>query len=159
MTGDPIWLKIALGMVPVLAAIVAGFFALSNTLNKRIERLKNLVEIQKAPDLIDPLNTVANLIYAELGRLERLTSPEGRKTQRGIRAFYCLTPVVYGSLVLSALGIGEPISTTVLAVSSLLGCGIFWITTRAFERRREYFKKRLDKLDAEYQQKLLDKWR
>jgi hypothetical protein len=38
--GGPLWLKIVVASVPLIAALIAGVFALTNTVNRRVERLK-----------------------------------------------------------------------------------------------------------------------
>ena len=61
--GDPTWLKIVLGLIPLLSAVVAGVVALTNTLNKRIERFKTLVEIRKDyPTALNPGNMLEEVI-------------------------------------------------------------------------------------------------
>jgi hypothetical protein len=73
----PLWLRISIALgPPALAAIIAGYFALSNTVNRRAERLKNLNEVRASyPELINPNYALERIILRELGALARATTP------------------------------------------------------------------------------------
>lgn len=74
--GIPLWLRIALGVVPLLAALIGGAFALANTLNRRIERLKNLTDtLDKFPSWLNYDNGIERLMLDELHGIERATTP------------------------------------------------------------------------------------
>ncbi|SID51470.1 Uncharacterised protein [Mycobacteroides abscessus subsp. abscessus] len=65
--GTPLWLKIVLGVIPLIASMLAGAFLLTNTIARRIERLKNLVGILKdIPDWLNPNQSVERMIATDL---------------------------------------------------------------------------------------------
>jgi hypothetical protein len=89
--GDPTWLKIVLGLIPLLAALIAGVVALTNTLNRRIERFKLLVEIQKDyPEMLNPGNMLEEVILRELFAIDRANDP----AIRGARQIYVTAAVL-----------------------------------------------------------------
>jgi hypothetical protein len=72
----PLWLRAVLASIPLLVALIGGAFAIVNTVNRRTERLKNLVEIRK--DFQQALNqdyALERLIFKELNAIERSTTP------------------------------------------------------------------------------------
>jgi hypothetical protein len=76
--GGPLWLRIVIALVPpVLAAILAGYFALSNTVNRRAERLKNLndIRVSSNSEWINPDYALERIILRELKELDRATTP------------------------------------------------------------------------------------
>jgi hypothetical protein len=71
----PLWLRVALALIPVLVAVIAGIFAI-NTVSSRIERLKNLVEIQKGiPQVFNQDYAVERVMIRELNAIEMSTTP------------------------------------------------------------------------------------
>src|SRR4051794_39097433 len=77
MTADtaPLWVRIVIACVPVLAALVAGIFLLTATLSRRTERLKNLVEIRKnLPECLDPHKALQRMILRELEAIDHVTT-------------------------------------------------------------------------------------
>ncbi|MCV7362732.1 hypothetical protein [Mycolicibacterium neworleansense] len=158
MTGDPIWLKIALGTVPVLAAVIAGYFAVSNTLNKRVERLKNLVEIQNSQTIDDPLHTVQRLIFRELSDLELELSPSSKSARRYTILFYCSSMGFYISWTLFFFEYKLHIILPAVIVSTLAGFVFHASASRAYDRAKVERNRRIEKLDAQQQQALRDKW-
>ena len=81
MTGsDPIWLKLALGLVPLLTALIGGAFALTNTVNRRIERFKGLADLQKDyPTSLNPHHALETITARELVGIYQATDPTLRK--------------------------------------------------------------------------------
>ena len=74
----PLWLKIVIALAPpVLAAVIAGYFALSNTVDRRAERLKNLNDLRLSVDAtrINPYFTLERIMLRELRALNRATLP------------------------------------------------------------------------------------
>jgi hypothetical protein len=69
---SPLWLKLVVASVPLIAALLAGGFALTNTINRRVERLRSLIEIRKDypgwPGILDLL------IEEELRAVHRATT-------------------------------------------------------------------------------------
>lgn len=100
MEGLPIWLRISLAVIPLLAAIIAGVFALLNTVNRRVERLKNLAEIHsKFPDDIAPPHALELIMLRELRAIDQKTSPKF-KWDRRIHA-YAFTAFLVGAVCVS----------------------------------------------------------
>ncbi len=63
----PLWLQIVVAAIPLLAAMVAGVFALTNTVNRRIERLKNLNDVRKdVPKSVNTNQVIEHLMKREL---------------------------------------------------------------------------------------------
>lgn len=81
--GVPLWLKVVLGAVPLVAALIAGAVALANTASRRIERLKNLADArEKLPNWMNVRNSIDRLIVDELAGIERTLSPVHRWHRR-----------------------------------------------------------------------------
>ena len=103
----PLWLKIVIAFVPpVLAAVIAGYFALSNTVNRRAERLKNLNDVRISTDTsrIDPGHALEKVILRELKELERTTS--FLKYEKYVKTLWWTSiPIVYTISVLYSLEI------------------------------------------------------
>jgi hypothetical protein len=68
----PSWLRIAIAVAPPLAAaLIAAFVALTNTINRRIERFKNLTDVySKLPEKLNPGQTLEKLMLKELNAIE-----------------------------------------------------------------------------------------
>ncbi|MBN7493588.1 hypothetical protein I3U56_24350 [Mycobacteroides abscessus subsp. abscessus] len=82
-TQPPVWIQILLASVPLLAAIIAGIFALTNTVGRRIERLKNLTELHKNyPPALNPNNALEIAMLRELKALEFATTPTHKWDKR-----------------------------------------------------------------------------
>ena len=82
-----------------IVAVIGGAFALINTVNRRIERLKNLVEIRKGfPDVLNKDFAVERLMLRELNTIERSTTPwfiyYRRRTYLGVVVIYIVYAVV-----------------------------------------------------------------
>jgi hypothetical protein len=98
----PLWLKVVLAAIPVLVAVIGGAFALINTVNRRIERLKNLVEIRKGfPDVLNKDFAVERLMLRELNTIERSTTPWAIYWRR--RAYFAFA-LVYGVYAILIFG-------------------------------------------------------
>jgi hypothetical protein len=72
----PLWQRLVIALVPpILAAIIAGYFALSKTVSRRTERLKNLNEIrQTCPEWINPAYALERIMLREVQALEKATT-------------------------------------------------------------------------------------
>lgn len=106
MTTDqgPLWLRICIAVVPpLLAAMIAGYFALSNTVNRRTERLRNLNDIRSSSnsDAINPRNILSRMMLRELEDLELATTPVLRWEPRIKRAFFPVSIALIYSTVLA----------------------------------------------------------
>jgi hypothetical protein len=74
----PLWLRITIALgPPALAALIAGYFALSNTVSRRIERLKDLndIRVSSNTDFINPDYALERIMLRELRDLDRATTP------------------------------------------------------------------------------------
>jgi hypothetical protein len=73
---NPLWLQIVLAAIPLLAAGVGGLFALTNTVNQRIERLKNLNDVRKdVPESVNIDRVIEHLMLRELESIDQATTP------------------------------------------------------------------------------------
>lgn len=73
---DPVWLRVMIASIPILGALIAGVFALTNTINRRVERLKNLLSIRDSlPDSLNPGGAVDQIILRELAAIDFGTTP------------------------------------------------------------------------------------
>lgn len=142
--GTPLWLKIVLGVIPLVASMLAGAFLLTNTVARRIERLKNLVGILKdIPDWLNPNQSIERMIANDLVRIVRLRSPKIKRLKRISVAIYLLFVAFYMSAYISAVT-RAPISTTLI----LSAIGLFFLTIYAYAASR--YMKALHKLRAKY---------
>lgn len=82
--GDPIWLKLVLGLVPLLTALIGGAFAVTNTVNRRIERFKSLADLRKEyPTSLNPRDALETITVRELVGIYQATDPTLRKIRHG----------------------------------------------------------------------------
>jgi hypothetical protein len=88
MTGTgPTWLQIATAFVPIAVALITGTFLLTNTVGRRIERLKSLVEIRKDfPEGFNYDYALERLMFRELWAIDRASTPFYRWYRRGLIA-------------------------------------------------------------------------
>jgi hypothetical protein len=141
----PIWLRIVIALVPpVLAAIIAGYFALSNTVNRRSERFKNLNEVRKDyPERINPGYAVELIILRELKALDRATTPNLRWRRRIWIIVVAILALGYTYIALLKLGIINDNNTPVelqlafdFILIALFASGLFLSITYIFMRMR-----------------------
>lgn len=119
--GLPIWLRIGLAAIPLVAAIIAGVFALLNTVNRRVERLKNLTEIcSKLPEGIAPPYALELVMLRELKVIDQKTTPKS-KWDRRIHAFFYVSLPIGAALSISSFFIETPVLN--LVGTALLFCG------------------------------------
>jgi hypothetical protein len=98
-----LWLRIVIALAPpVLAAVVAGYFTLSNTVARRAERLKSLndIRISSNINLINPDYALERIMLRELKLLDLATLPSYRWGRRFLFAAVLITVADY---TLSAL--------------------------------------------------------
>lgn len=111
MTEDPMWLKIALGCVPLLVALVTGLFAWSNRVDKRIERLSKLVALrEKVSEPINPGSALDKIILCEMWNLERVTDWDYKLLRRRVIEAGVILCFPYMYLVAETSGLVEPSS-------------------------------------------------
>jgi hypothetical protein len=130
--GTPLWLKIVLGVIPLIASMLAGAFLLTNTIARRIERLKNLVGILKdIPDWLNPNQSVERMIATDLLKIVRLRSPKIKRLKRTSIAIYLVFFAFYMSTYISAVT-DAPISTTLI----LGAISVFFLVSYVFAASR-----------------------
>ncbi|AKC39420.1 Uncharacterised protein [Mycolicibacterium phlei] len=131
-TQPPVWIQILLASVPLLAAIIAGIFALTNTVGRRIERLKNLTELHKNyPPELNPNNALEIAMLRELRALESVITPT-HKWDKRIHVWAALGLMTGLGLGLfgyfSDKGILLPIAQLVITVSSFaIFISVVWL--------------------------------
>jgi hypothetical protein len=104
----PLWLRISIAFVPpALAAIIAGYVALSNTVNRRAERLKNLNDIRVNSDTesINPEYAVERIMLRELKELDRATTPKLKWEKRFRLGVFPAVALVYSPVALWLLNV------------------------------------------------------
>jgi hypothetical protein len=142
----PLWLRISIAVVPpALAAIIAGYFALSNTVNGRTERLKVLVEIYKQyPNPLNPGYALERIMLRELKELDRATTPTLKWDRRFRIASVVIVFSWYGVVALHyLLRIGKPnVYGPITAVLGFLIGAMILIDTNFLSKRREQFQGR-----------------
>jgi hypothetical protein len=126
----PVWLRIIIAFVPpVLAAIIAGYVALSHTVNRRAERLKNLNDMRVSADInrINPDHSLEKIILRELKELDRATSPlKGWATYFRVLVLIIappvyIVPVLYSlDLIPASVFSGTLISAILSALGSII---------------------------------------
>jgi hypothetical protein len=123
-----LWLRISIAVVPpVLAAIIAGFFALSNTVNRRIERLKNLndIRVSEEPEWINPGCTLERIMLRELEALDRATTPIVKWNRRVRLLVIMLISLAYIYFALGLLQVINLMSRRGEIVSIFISLGFF----------------------------------
>ena len=102
----PLWVRLVVATIPLLAALIAGLFALTNTVNRRVERLKNLHEVRKEfPDWLDPDLALERVILRELRAIDYATTPILKWVKRIRATFWVSFGFLYVSVVLDWLKI------------------------------------------------------
>ncbi|WP_076203899.1 hypothetical protein [Mycolicibacterium fortuitum] len=140
----PLWLRLLIALLPpILAAVLAGFFAVTNTVNRRIERIKNLADAQaNMPESIKESRIVDTLILQELRRIDmngHLVIKWHRVIRASAVACVCAAYSVMAYLTLSyrvypelakSYSLGELILSTLVVASvvvGLVGFSIEWL--------------------------------
>jgi hypothetical protein len=127
----PLWLRIVIASIPLLAALIAGIFALTNTVNRRIERLKNLVEIRKEfPDWLDPDYALERVMLRQLQAIDQATTPILKWGRRILAVMWFCGILAYTTVALQWIHLvpqwhePRPVRYAVyLAVAILFGVG------------------------------------
>ncbi len=103
--GDPTWLKVLLGLIPVVTALLGGGFAAMNTLSRRVDRFKSLDEVRKTyPVTLNPDKTLEAVIIRELYVIDRITQPDNRKSRRIIYVgFLAMVAISTGIFLLASV--------------------------------------------------------
>ena len=131
MTEDPMWLKIALGSVPLLVALVTGLFAWSNRVDEKIERLSNLVALREnVSEQINPGSALDKIILCEMWNIERATDWDYKLLRRRTIEAGIILCFPYLYLVAEFSGLVEPSSAPVrwIAFGVLFVIGtIVWV--------------------------------
>ena len=122
MTNAPLWLQVCLAIVPILAAVVAGIFAVTNTVNSRVERLKCLTEIYaKYPKELNLDNALEIVMLRELKAIEFAVTPT-HKWDKRVHWIWALGTGFGYAVVFSSLFVDLPPVLTVVG-TALFGIG------------------------------------
>lgn len=133
---SPLWLKIVLGVVPLVAALVAGIFLLANTVSRRIERLKNLVEVrEKFPEGFNEDRVLERIMFRELRAIDFATTP----VYSWLRRLMVLIVILYVSAGITKL-LSDTEPTPPTGQTRIITTGIAFVlgaaTANWFYRRR-----------------------
>lgn len=72
----PLWLRIVIASLPSVVGLIAALFALTNTVDRRVERLRNLTEIgREFPRWLDPDYALERVKLRELQAIDQATTP------------------------------------------------------------------------------------
>ncbi len=152
----PLWFRAVVASIPLLVAVIAGAFALINTVNSRTERLKNLVEIQKG--ILRVLNQdymIERVMIRELNAIEKSTTPWYVLRRRRI---ILASVVLYPVLVLYWFN-GHLFKLSRIESDIVNGAGtalaiIYLLSLRVWQKDRNRVKEMVDRQEARL--KLLD---
>ncbi len=121
----------------MLAALIGGFFVLANTINRRVERLKNLAEVQvKGQKWLQSNYTLFLIIVRELYAIAYATTPELKWSRRFRYASYTCIGVFYVVFVLFSVHLISPILALSLAIAATALMVVFTIAFRFTHRKR-----------------------
>ena len=158
----PLWLRLAIALIPpVLAAIIAGYFALSNTVNRRAERLKNLndIRVSTSSECINQDFALERIILRELKALDRATTPILKWETRFYVLAGSLTALAYTIHVLEHQDVinlppSESHALNIIAGSIVLAFGLLIFidifvlkTTESGDSLKERYSRRFAALD------------
>lgn len=152
-SGAPLWLQIAIASIPLLVALIGGAFAL-NTINNRVERLKNLVEIRKGiPKVLNQDHAVERVMIQELNAIEKSTTP-WRAQYRGqyilaSLVFYIAAFLYYFNGHLFKLSnIANGIANVAMLASSLYFVVGYWVWRNRLKEMKDQQEARFKLLDS-----------
>jgi hypothetical protein len=152
--GGPLWLKIVVASVPLIAALIAGVFALTNTVNRRVERLKNLNEVRKEfPDWLDPDYELERVILRELQAIDHASTPILRWRRRLQVYFWAFWIVVYTFVGLEWLHFVPRAPTAPAHAGTVIGLAItipallVWVGELAIKKFAKAIRARFDAID------------
>ncbi|RFZ35140.1 hypothetical protein DAVIS_04690 [Mycobacterium marinum] len=110
---SPLWLQILIASIPLLAAAIGGIFLLTNTINRRVERLKNLVDASKSNLLgVKGDHILRDIIVQQLMDLWHDTTPALKWRKRLRYIVFVSTPIVYTLIASRMLGISLGLTPT-----------------------------------------------
>jgi hypothetical protein len=144
----PLWLQITVACIPLLAAMVAGVFALTNTVSRRAERLKNLVEIWKDyPEPLNPDYALERVMLRELQAIDRATTPILRWYRRFRVVLVGLFVGFYVTVALHLLHIGKISLVNQVAVYlSIVVCAAALFVNNFRSKRQTKFRESYDQV-------------
>jgi hypothetical protein len=126
MTGSPLWLTIALGLVPIVTALLAGLFAFTHPLGKRIDGFKTLIELRaKIPKAVNPSGPLDKIIMSEMLMIERRTDPVIRRCRRDLIFLLVVNVIPYILFVFATRALQEDRSVVMHGLTWIVSTGIF----------------------------------
>lgn len=146
----PVWLQIIIAIIPLAAAIIGGIFLLTNTINRRVERFKNLAEASKI-DVLGPKgdHLLRDIIIHQLTPLWRDTTPALKRAKRLRRA--TLIPLGTGYIVY-ALRLFHRIDNTLyqyIFYTSFLAAALLAVVSFvAYKKADAYLDNTLDRFNS-----------
>jgi hypothetical protein len=94
----PLWLRIVIASIPALVGLIGALFALTNTVDRRVERLINLTEVGKEfPRWLDPDYALERVKLRELRAIDQATTPV-LMWRRRFEALLVLVLLVYATV-------------------------------------------------------------
>jgi hypothetical protein len=98
----PVWIQVVGLFVPLVVALIAGTFAISNSTGRGIERLKNLVELHSDfPPELNPNSTLERIMLRELEAIDLATAWGYRFFRRWLILSACWT-LAFGAMAIAA---------------------------------------------------------
>lgn len=147
---SPLWLQILIASIPLLAAAIGGIFLHTNTINRRVERFKNLVDASKSDILgVKGNHILRDIIVQQLMGLWNDTTPTLKWMKRLLYSSLVTTSIIYTLIASRMLGLSLGLrptqySWTVIAFTTL--SVILTIATFIARRKsRTYLNNTLDK--------------
>jgi len=128
----PIWLQIVFASVPILAAIIAGSFAWTNTVGRRIERLDHLTDLYvKFPKELNLDHALEVIMLRELQAIEWSITPT-HKWNRRIHVIAVITYIAGTCLAVIGMIYNIGIVTMLSGLSVVVGSvaiaiGVIWL--------------------------------
>src|SRR5262245_1129421 len=142
--GEPLWLRIAIALIPLAGTLIAAYFAQVNTVNRRIERLRNLSEIRKDfPDWLNPDYALEQVILRELRAIDFATTPIYIWYKRFAYIVGLIGSLTWALIVLEHFGRmsaaqGSVLQALISVVSIFFTVPIFFLQKRVNEKLKRY---------------------
>jgi hypothetical protein len=133
MSDAPLAVTVALGAVPIVGAGIAGFFALANTVSRRIERVKSLAELSS--NLPTYSQTTRPMIIRELQGIRVSTDPRCRFLKKMIVVSVVAYLAVFGLTFMPSL-YNTSASSWITTIAALLFIASSYVISTRLDKRK-----------------------